>query len=312
MKVRSALKAGFTALVASAFLLAGCSSAPAGKADKHLDIFATTGYIADAVANIAPDAHVTTMVGPGGDPHTYQPTTKDIEALQNADVVIWSGLHLEAQMLDKLGSLGDKQIAVADTLDEKYLLPWPETDENGHELHDPHIWNNPEAWSLAVQAAADKISEIDPANKATYQKNVAKYREEITKTVAEAKKLLDKVAEPRILISGHDAFNYFGKTFNLEVHATDFVSSEAKLSTQEISELAKMIADKKVPVIFLDNLANPQAIKALQEAVHANGWDVKISDKELFADSLGAEKGVDTYLGTLMHNAKAISEALSK
>ncbi|WP_216380344.1 metal ABC transporter substrate-binding protein [Arcanobacterium phocae] len=315
MKIRSAVKAGFTAIIASALLLSGCSSAPeekAEKSEKQLTVFATTGYIADAVANIAPDAKVITMVGPGGDPHTYQPTTKDIEELQNADVVIWSGLHLEAQMLDKLESLGDKQIAVGNTLDEKYLLPWPETDEEGNELHDPHIWNNPEGWSLAVQAAADKIAEIDPDNADMYQKNVAKYREEIKTTAAEAKKLLDKVAEPRILISGHDAFNYFGQTFNLEVHATDFVSSEAKLSTQEISELAKLIADKKVPVIFLDNLANPQAIKALQEAVHANGWDVKISDEELFADSLGAEKGVDTYLGTLMHNAKAVSEALSK
>lgn len=311
MKIRSAFKAGFTALVAGAFMLSGCSSATEEKADKQLTVFATTGYIADAVANIAPDAKVITMVG-GGDPHTYQPTTKDIEELQNADVVLWSGLHLEAQMLDKLQSLGDKQVAVGETLDEKYLLPWPETDADGHELHDPHIWNDPEAWSLAVQAAADKIAEIDPDHADMYQENVTKYREEIKTTVEEAKKLLDKVAEPRILISGHDAFNYFGRTFNLEVHATDFVSSEAKLSTQEISELAQLISDKKVPVIFLDNLANPQAIKALQEAVHANGWDVKISDEELFADSLGAEKGVDTYLGTLMHNAKAVSEALSK
>ncbi|QRV02310.1 zinc ABC transporter substrate-binding protein [Arcanobacterium phocisimile] len=312
MKAFSTIKLGATALLASALLLAGCSSATEGAAEDHLKIFATTGYLADAVANIAPDAEVITMVGPGGDPHTYQPTTKDIEQLQDSDVVIWSGLHLEAQMLDKLESLGDKQVAVGDTLDEKYLLPWPETDEDGHALHDPHIWNSPEAWSQAVQVAADKIAEIDPDNAKTYQDNVKKYREEITTTVAQAKELLDKVAPPRILISGHDAFNYFGQTFDLEVHATDFVSSEAKLSTQEISDLAKLIAEKKVPVIFLDNLANPQAIKALQEAVRANGWDVKISDDELFADSLGAEKGVDTYLGSLMHNAEAISKALSK
>ncbi|USR79530.1 metal ABC transporter substrate-binding protein [Arcanobacterium pinnipediorum] len=319
MKAFSAIKLGFTTLIAGALLLSGCSSSTdeakstdnAG-ADKQLTVFATTGYLADAVANIAPDAEVITMVGPGGDPHTYQPTTKDIEALQNADVVLWNGLHLEAQMLDKLESLGDKQVAVGDALDEKYLLPWPETDEDGNELHDPHIWNSPEAWSEAVQVATDKIAEIDPDNAQTYQDNAKKYREEIKKTVAEAKALLDKVAPPRILISGHDAFNYFGQTFDLEVHATDFVSSEAKLSTQEISDLAKLIADNKVPAIFLDNLANPQAIKALEEAVKANGWEVKISDDELFADSLGAEKGVDTYLGSLMHNAEAVSKALGK
>ncbi|MDO4241632.1 MAG: zinc ABC transporter substrate-binding protein, partial [Microbacteriaceae bacterium] len=126
------------------------------------------------------------------------------------------------------------------------------------------------------------------------------------------KELSDKIPSPRILVTGHDAFNYFGKTFNLEIHATDFVTTEAERTAKQISELATLIADKKVPVIFMDNQVDPQAIKSLQEAVKAKGWNVRVSNKELFADSLGAEKGLDTYLGVYEHNVKTVVEELTK
>ncbi|MFC3184099.1 metal ABC transporter substrate-binding protein [Pseudoglutamicibacter albus] len=102
--------------VLATFGLTACSDSgsntEAGGDGKSIKVYATTGYLADAVKNIAPDAEVTTMVGPGGDPHTYQPSTKDIETIQKSDLVFWNGLHLEAQMTDLLTSLGDKQVAV--------------------------------------------------------------------------------------------------------------------------------------------------------------------------------------------------------
>ena len=97
----------------------------------------------------------------------------------------------------------------------------------------------------------------------------------------------------------------------MEIYATDFVSSESEMSAAEIDELAKTIADHKVPVIFQDNLKSPEAIKHLKQAVKAKGWEVEISDKELYADSLGESAPLDTYLGVFEHNANAIAEALS-
>ena len=117
--------------------------------------------MADAAANLAPEADITTMVGPGGDPHTYQPTTHDIEAMKDADLVLWNGLHLEAQMVDQLESLGEKQLAVGDQLDEQDLLPWPEQGKGGEQLYDPHIWNSPKLWSQAVESIGDKLGDID-------------------------------------------------------------------------------------------------------------------------------------------------------
>ena len=187
-------------------------------------------------------------------------------------MVVWTGLHLEARMDDLLESLGDKQVAVGELLPKDLLLDWPETDDEGNPLHDPHVWNSPEAWSLIVGYIADKLGEIDPAGAAQYQANAKAYIAEIEAAAAEAEELLSAIpAESRILITGHDAFNYFGETYDIKVYATDFVSSEATMSPQEMSELAKLIAEKRIPVIFQDNLANPQAITSLKEAVRSPG-----------------------------------------
>ena len=297
--------------------LVGCVPTAAPVAADRVDdgvlrVYATTGYLADAVANIAPDAEVTTMVGPGGDPHTYQPSTRDIETLLNADVVLWNGLHLEAQMLDQLSSLGDRQLAVGDHVPDELLLDWPETDELGNPLHDPHIWNSPAAWSLVVEQVADKLAATDPEHAAEYQRNARAYLAEIDAAARETEAMLAEIPEDRrILITGHDAFGYFGDTYGLEVHATDFVSTEAALSPEELSALANLITDHRVPVIFQDNQANPQAIISLKEAVRSRGWQVEVSDSELYADSLGADPGVDSYLSVFRHNSRAIADALA-
>lgn len=303
---------GVSAAALAALVFTGCANGSAQEAggDDQLTVYATTGYLADAVENIAPDAEVTTMVGPGGDPHTYQPSTQDIQTIEAADVVLWNGLHLEAQMIDLLEAQGDRQLAVADQLPEDLLLSWPETDDEGNPLHDPHVWNSPEAWSIVVDHVAERLGDIDPENAEDYQMNAEDYQQDIADTAQEVETLLADIPEPRMLITGHDAFNYFGDTYDLEVHATDYVSTDAALSAGELSGLADLIADNEVPVIFQDNQANPQAITSLQEAVQQRDWDVEVSNAELYADSLGSEDGVETYLGVFEHNATAIADAL--
>ncbi|SEE74788.1 metal ABC transporter substrate-binding protein [Ruania alba] len=306
----AALAAGAAALTLA---LSGCGgTSDATSPGDPLTVYATTGYLADAVGNIAPDAEVTTMVGPGGDPHTYQPSTRDIQTIQSADVVLWNGLYLEAQMIDQLTSLGDRQLAVGELLPEGLLLSWPDTDAEGNPLHDPHVWNSPDAWILVVGYVADKLAEIDPEHAPQYQANAEEYAGQIEAAAAEVDGLLAGVPEPRILITGHDAFAYFGYVYDLEVLATDFISTTARLSPEELSDLAHLIAENEVPVIFQDNQANPQAITSLQEATASLGWQVRISDAELYADSLGAEEEVDTYLEVFTHNARAVADALAE
>lgn len=312
------------AIMGSALLLAlpacSVSSEPAASAspsadsqsEKALTVFATTGYLADAVANVAPEAVVTTMVGPGGDPHTYQPSTRDIVAMHDSDLVLWNGLHLEAQMIDQLTSLGDRQFAVGDAIPKQLLLEWPQTDADGTQLHDPHIWNSPEAWSIAVEGLAEKLGDIDPSQATEYTANARTYRAEIDEAAATAATQFAQIPKSdRTLISGHDAFGYLGKTYDLDVHATDFISSEAVLSPAELSDLADLIVTRHIPVIFQDNQANPQAISSLREAVRSRGFDVTVSGAELYADSLGADADVDTYLEVFEHNTRTIAAALA-
>lgn len=318
------------AIPALAFGMAGCSKSDdsgdmkkedekkaedtSGDEGKKLDVFATTGYIADAVKNVAPEADVYTMVKPGGDPHTYQPKTEDTERMEKADVVLSNGLHMEALMLDQLEALGDKHLAVGEkALTDADLLPWPEEGPNGEKLHDPHIWNSPDNWQKVVTVIAEKLGEADKAKAEEYKKNAEEFNKKIADEAAKAKEKFDAIPEDkRFLVTGHDAFNYLGKTYGMEIEATDFVTSEANMSPDELNELAKKIVDHKVKVVFQDNLKNPQAIKSLQEAVKAAGGEVEVSDQELYADSLGDKAPVDTYLGVFEHNATAISEALSK
>lgn len=318
---RSALLTGSLAVAAT---LAACATdkkdsetastggAPA-MSDKDADrltVVATTGYLGDAAKNIAPDAEVTVLVGPGGDPHTQELTTKDTETIEAADVVLWTSHDMEHKMMAQLDQLGAKQVAAAEAIPEADLLPW---EEDGQvEGHDPHVWNSPDNWKVVVTACADKIAEIDPDNASTYKSNAEAYNKKIDEAKQAAQELLEKIpADNRVLITGHDAFNYLGKTYEIEIHATDFVSSESEMSAAEIDELATLIADKKVPVIFQDNLKNPEAINHLKDAVASKGWEVEVSDKPLYADSLGESAPTDTYLGVFAYNAETIAEALT-
>lgn len=280
--------------------------------DGRLVVHATTGHLADAVRHIAPEAYVATLVGPGGDPHSYQPSTRDISAIHSADLVLWIGLGLEAQMDDQLRSLGHRQLAVGEHLPTDLLLALPGSDHRGRPLHDPHIWNSPQAWSLVVGQIADALSELDPGRANAYAENAADYQRRLQAVHVQAAELLADVAPPRMLVTGHDAFGYLGRTYDLDVRATDFISTEARLSARQLSRLASLVAENRVPVIFTDNQANPQAITSLKEAVHALGWQVRVADEQLHADSLGTDPGVDTHLGVLLHNARVIAEGLGE
>ena len=275
-----------------------------------LTIVATTGYLGDAARNIAPDATVTVLVGPGGDPHTQELTTKDTQAIEQADVVLWTSHDMEHKMMGQLEKLGDKQVAAAEAIPEDMLLPWEE--DGKVEGHDPHVWNSPDNWKYVVTACAEKIAEIDSANADTYKANGESYNAQIDQAKTDAQTKFDTIPkERRVLVTGHDAFNYLGKTYDIEIRATDFVSSESEISASEIDELAAFIAEKKVPTIFQDNLKNPEAINHLKEAVVAKGWNVEVSDKPLYADSLGEQAPVDTYLGVFAYNAETIVAALA-
>lgn len=312
MKLK-AVVSGICALALAASL-GGCAKDGAADnadgANGKLKIVATTGYLADAVKNIAPDAEITTLVAPGGDPHTQELTTKDTEKIQKADLVVWTSHDMEHKMMGQFDGLGDKSLPAAEAIPKKMLLDWEE--DGKIEGHDPHVWNDPIGWQYAVTATAEKIAKLDKANADKYLKNGKEYNAKIQAMHEKAKAAFEKIpADHRTLVTGHDAFNYLGRTYGLDIMATDMVSSESEISAVQLEELANTIASKKVPVIFYDNLKSPEVVKHLQEMVKSKGWEVKLSDTELYADTLGEKAPTNTYLGAFQHNVEAIVKALS-
>lgn len=292
-----------------AVVAGGCMPAVRAADDKVLRVHATTGHLADVVRAVAPGAELSTLVGPGGDPHTYQPATRDVARILDADVVISLGLGLEPQLAELLDAVGERHLEAGSHVPPELLLEAP----GAAGAVDPHIWNSPEAWHAVIDAVADRLADVDRARAGEYRANAAAYAERLDDVAGRAAAMLDTIPpERRLLVTGHDAFAYFGHTFGLEVRATDFISTEARLSATQLSELADLIVERRVPVIFHDSQASPQAITSLREAVASRGFEVRVAEAELHADSLGSVPGEDTHLSVLEHNARAVAEALGQ
>lgn len=248
---------------------------------------------------------------PAATPHTQGLTTKDTEAVDAADLVVWTSHDMEHKMMDHFDKMGEKQLPAGEAIPEQDLLPWEE--DGKIEGHDPHVWNSPKNWQYVVTNIGDKLSKVDAKHAEDYKKNAKAYNDDIQKTNDDVKAMFNKVPkERRVLISAHDAFNYLGRDFGIEVHATDLVSTEGEKSAKDLEDVVNVIVNKKVPTIFADNTVPKQAVDSLKEKVEAKGGHVEVSKEDLFADSLSESAPTDTYLGAFRHNAEVISKALAK
>ncbi len=282
---------------------------------RPLNVVVTTQQIADAVQNIAQDRVVLTpLLGPGVDPHTYVPAEGDIRVFQNADLIFYNGLMLEAQMTRILRQIGQgdrtRVVAVADQLDPLTLLNW---EPEAGLPYDPHVWNDVRLWIRVVGVIRDTLIDMDPANAATYEANATDY---IAQLEALHDYTLEQVAripqERRVLVTAHDAFNYYGRAYGFQVEAVQGISTESEASAADIQALVEIVVERKVPAIFIETTISPRTIEAVIAAARARGQEVRIGG-ELFADAMG-EPGTPegTYIGMMRHNIDTIVAALTQ
>ena len=270
----------------------------------------TTNVITDLVENIGGDkVQVTGLMGPGVDPHLYRPSASDVKKLQDADIVFYNGLDLEGKMGDifvKIGREGTSVWAVSENIPQESLL---NLDDAGH--FDPHIWWNANLWVEAAKVVASGLSQHDPENSEIYQKNLDKYMSNLQELNNAS---LDKIGsipeEQRVLVTAHDAFQYFGHAYGLEEMAIQGWSTDSEAGIREIQNLADIITERKIKAVFVETSISPATIEALKAAVRDKGHDVVIGG-ELFSDAIG-EKGTDegTYIGAFSHNVETIVQAL--
>ena len=290
---------------------AGPAQIPNGGGPPRHRIVCTVGMVADIVRNVDGDrADVTNLIGEGVDPHLYKASRNDVAALQAADAVFYSGLMLEGKMADalvRLASGGKKVYAVTQLIDEKFLLE-PEG-APGH--HDPHVWMDVSAWARCVEATAAALCGFDPPGAAVYRSNADRYRAELDKLHEYVKKSIGTIpAKQRILITAHDAFNYFGRAYNLEVLGIQGISTESEAGMKDIERLVKLIVENDVKAVFVESSVADRNVKALIEGANAKGKSVAIGGT-LFSDAMGAPGTYEgTYIGMLDHNATIITRAL--
>ena len=299
-------------------LLSACNATDSGDTGGDeslsikLNVVATTGQINDAVLNVAGDAvNLTGMLGPGVDPHLYVPTEGDVTTLSQADVIFYNGLHLEAQMtrvLDQMAKRGVTVVAVGEVLPADRLLNW-----DSSAPYDPHVWNDPILWSLGVEAIRDTLISADPANASLYRQNAEKYLAEIAETHEYIRSQADRIPmEQRVMITAHDAFGYFARTYGFEVRGLQGISTESEAGTADVQELADFIVQRKIPAIFVEASVSPRNIEAVQAAVEAQGYAVSIGGV-LYSDALGdPSTPAGTYTGMLRHNIDTLASALTK
>jgi manganese/zinc/iron transport system substrate-binding protein len=273
-------------------------------------IAATVGMVADIVANVAGDrADVNGIIGTGVDPHLYKPTRNDVTTLMDADVVFYSGLMLEGKMADTLIKVARQRpvYAVTEIVDESFLLE-PE-EFAGH--FDPHLWMDVQGWMQAVQAVVDKLIEFDPAGQKTYKANAAAYLDALGSLHAYAKKSISSIPkESRVLVTAHDAFNYFGRAYDIEVLGIQGISTESEAGLEDIRKLADTIVSRNVQAVFVESSVSDKNIKALVEGAAAKGREIRIGG-ELFSDAMGRSGTYEgTYIGMIDHNATTIARAL--
>lgn len=271
----------------------------------------TVGMVSDIVGQVAGDrAKVTGIIGEGVDPHLYKPTRNDVAALLGADIVFYSGLMLEGKMADtliKVARNGKPVYAVTELVDEKFLLEPPEF--QGH--FDPHLWMDAKAWGKAVEAVAKALGEFDPRNADLYRKNAAAYLAELDKLDAYARKSIASIPEKsRVLITAHDAFNYFGRAYAIQVKGIQGISTESEAGLQDIIKLVDFIVAHDVKAVFVESSVADKNVRALVDGAKARGKEIRIGGT-LFSDAMGAPGTYEgTYIGMIDHNVTLITRAL--
>lgn len=273
-----------------------------------INVVCTTGMVADLVRNIGGDrVKVTQIMGEGVDPHLYKASPGDVNLLNGADAIFYSGLHLEGKMADVFVRMARKKPTFAVT----EYIPEDRVMENPEGAFDPHLWFDVSLWREAAGVARDALKAFDPAHAADYQARADAYQAELIKLHEYAKTQLATVPkERRVMVTAHDAFRYFGRAYDVEVKGIQGISTESEAGVKEVNVLVNFLVDRKVKAVFVESSVSDKNIRALLEGCKAGGHTVVIGG-ELFSDAMGKDGTPEgTYVGMVRHNVDTIVKAL--
>lgn len=285
------------------------TAAPA-HSQEPLSVVATVGMIGDIAGIVGGDCvAVETMMGPGIDPHLYQATARDVQTLNRADLILYSGYNLEGQLGDVFARYAERvpTLAVAEAgIPRDDLISVGET----HGV-DPHVWMDVSLWARTVPAIAEKLGELLPdcapaiaANAEGYSDQLAALHDWTAQAIASIP------ADQRVLVTAHDAFAYYGRAYGIEVAGIQGISTQSEAAIADIRQTADLIVARAVPAIFVESTINPRTIEAVIAAARQAGQNVEIGG-QLYSDAMGeAGTAGGTYIGMIHSNTISIVTAL--
>ncbi len=277
----------------------------------EISVVATTAMIGDLVSRVGGDGvKVSTLMGPGVDPHLYKPTAADAAKLSKADVIFYNGLMLEGRMADLFARIsrgGKKVYAVSESVNESLLLEPPEFE--GH--YDPHLWMDVSLWSQTIPTILQGLSEAAPDQAETFKKNAEALQANLAALDRWCKEQAASLPDSsRILVTSHDAYNYFGKAYGFKVVGLQGVSTVSEAALADMASLVDFIKSTGVKAIFVESSVNPAAINRV-----AADAGIKVGG-ELYSDAMGQpgeqKDGFDTgtYEGMIRYNMTTMVNAL--
>lgn len=273
--------------------------------DEKLNVVSTTTIIANLTEEIGGEAiNHRGILARGADPHLYEPIPQDNIALENADLIFYNGYNLEPNLIRLINSSGvnAQKLAVGELV--------PPLDTEGEEnVPDPHVWGNVENVMIMVRGIEEQLIELLPQEEETFRQNAEELIEDLEELHLWIQEQIDTIPpSQRQLITTHDAFQYYGFAYGLEIPGTLIgISTEEQPSAQTVRDLVETINSTGVKSIFAETTINPTLIETVaQEA------GVRVAPSKLYADSLGV-KGSEsgTYIGMMRANTETIVNALS-
>ena len=309
-------KATILWMIGITFLLGACNNESENNVktsnEPHSDriqIVTTISQIGEPIEVIGGDrVDVESLMGPGVDPHLYKATQGDINTLQNADIILYSGLHLEGNMGEVFAKMSENKttVSLGESLDKEKLL----MDEEG--AIDPHIWFDVDLWKEALDVAVEELKKLSPEDADYFEENKQKYFSKLDELKKEAVEKISSIPEEqRVLVTAHDAFGYFGRMNDIEVIGLQGLSTEDEVGLSDIGSTVQLLIEKQVPAVFIESSINQSSIRAVIDGASKEGLEVTLGG-ELFSDAMGA-KGTEegTYLGMYRHNVNTIYQALT-
>lgn len=284
-------------------LLMLVTSVPAAAQPKPLEVIATFSILGDIVRNIGGEhVELRTLIGPGGDAHTFEPTPADGKALLNAALVFENGLAFEPWLdsLYRASRSRARRVVVSDGLDPLRAI------EEGHRHgeFDPHIWQDVSQAIHVAEVVRDALAAADPAHAEAYRANAAAYVATLQALDAWVFEAVAAIPEGRRkIVTPHNSFAYFARRYGFEVVGTALASfsTEAQPSAREIADLVRTIRAQQVPAIFPENVTH----RALMESIAADAGVVLAPP--LYSDALGPSGSpADTYVSLMTHNVRTL------